>query len=365
LDLRFQGSKHNVAIRADDVDLGRDRSLVEQIQGGDLGGFEDLYRRYFQRLYRFCLRRVGNPHEAEELAQEAFARAFKAVPSLAGERRFYPWLTVIASRLCVDNHRRSWRTEPSAEIDLGSVEGGQERILDEVDYLMLGQALAQLGPRHREVLRLREEEGWSYQRIADHFEVSLGTVEALLFRARKALRREFEKVAGVDSGLAGLPILGALIRRFHSMKVRMAALNAEGLAPLMGNALAAAVVVTGVGIAGAGSHSTTVSTSPASAQIAQLPAAIPNAGSVSPVSASNVAAAVATPRVAVTPGAPSHPHVGGAEFRRGSGSAVGYSSAAPLGGKAGPLSGGLDPRAMVQDSFNATKDSLTGKVARQ
>ncbi len=83
-------------------------------QSGDGRAFEDLYRRYFQRIYRYCLKRVGDAHEAEELAQEAFVRAYSAMPKLSGERRFYPWLSVIASRLCVDTHRRRGRTSPTA-----------------------------------------------------------------------------------------------------------------------------------------------------------------------------------------------------------------------------------------------------------
>ena len=167
---------------------------------------------------------MGDPLEAEELTQESFVRAFRALSGFAGERRFYPWLSVIAARLCVDNHRRKARTEPSAEIDTGITDGGQDRIIDAVDIDLLNQALARLGPRHREVLRLREEEGWSYQHIASHYDVSLGTVEALLWRARRALRREFIAVAGPEAtgAAAGIPLLGWLVRRMHGLRMRVA-----------------------------------------------------------------------------------------------------------------------------------------------
>jgi len=187
-----------LALRIDDVDLQRDRMLVERFQEGDDTAFETLYRRYFARLQRFCLKRVGDPHEAEEIAQEAFTRAYRALPGLAGERRFYPWMTVIAGRLCVDHHRRRGRTEPTAVVDLGVVDGGQEAIVEQADFALLTTALDRLAPRHREVLDMREKRGWTYQQIADHYEVPIGTVEALLFRARKALKREFLAVAGAD-----------------------------------------------------------------------------------------------------------------------------------------------------------------------
>jgi RNA polymerase sigma-70 factor (ECF subfamily) len=196
-----------MALRVDDVDLTRDRTLVERFQAGDEAAFDDLYRRYFPRLYRFCLKRVGDRHEAEEVAQEAFTRAYRNLDRFGGERKFYPWVTVIAGRLCVDTHRRRARSQPSDEIDLGSTDGGQEAIVNRVDITLLRQAIDNLAPRHREVLDLREQQGYSYQRIADHYDVSVGTVEALLWRARKALRREF--MALVDGDMAGaVPLAG-------------------------------------------------------------------------------------------------------------------------------------------------------------
>jgi RNA polymerase sigma-70 factor (ECF subfamily) len=239
-----------MAVRADDVDLVRDRSLVELCQAGDEAAFGDLYTRYYQRLLRFCVRRVGNVHEAEEITQEAFARAFSAMPRFAGERRFYPWLTVIAARLCIDSHRRVSRAEPSADIDPGSVDGGQQQIIDNVDLAYLSQAMEQLGPRHREVLELRETHGWSYQQIADHYSVTMGTVEALLFRARKALRREFLALAGPDARLASLPVLGVMWRLAARMRM---ALNDVGshLAPAAAaSAMGIAAVAGGLGIGG-------------------------------------------------------------------------------------------------------------------
>src|SRR3954466_8781562 len=204
-----------MALRVDDVDLSRDRALVERYQAGDSAAFDELYRRYYQRLERFCRKRVGDRHEAEEVAQEAFARALSAMPRLEGERRFYPWVSVIAARLCVDTHRRRSRVSPSDEIDLGAVAGGRGQVVDAVDIELLHAAMENLGPRHREVLELREQHGWSYQRIAEHYDVSLGTVEALLFRARKALKREFLKVAGGERPgfIAGLPVVGWMGRR--------------------------------------------------------------------------------------------------------------------------------------------------------
>lgn len=206
-----------VAVRADDVDLSRDRALVERFQAGDRAAFDELYRRYRDRLERFCLKRIGDRHGAEEVAQEAFTRALSAMPRFAGERRFYPWVTVIAARLCVDHHRRLARVEPAAIVDLGPVDGGQDAVLTAVDAALVLKAMDRLGSRHQEVLRLREMEGWSYQRIADEYGVNIGTVDALLFRARRALRREFENVGGA---LTAIPVLGGLLRVMGRMRDR-------------------------------------------------------------------------------------------------------------------------------------------------
>lgn len=194
---------------------------------------------------------MGDPLEAEEIAQEAFTRALRALPDFEGERRFYPWMTVIAGRLCVDAHRRRGRTEPSATVDLGVIEGGQEQIVDEVDLAILAEALGRLAPRHREVLDLREQQGWSYLQIADHYGVTLGTVEALLFRARKALKREFLAVVGGDRHWVGVPVIGAALARLGLAKAKvdgwLAAVAPTIGAPTLAAALAFSAVTGAIG----------------------------------------------------------------------------------------------------------------------
>jgi RNA polymerase sigma-70 factor (ECF subfamily) len=273
-----------MALRADDVDLGRDRALVEQFQAGDAAGFEDLYRRYYSRLYRFCLKRVGDSSEAEEVTQEAFARAYSAMPRLAGERRFYPWISVIAARLCSDTHRRRARSIPLPELDLGSVEGVQEsEVLAAEDRAHLAQAMERLGPRHREVLHLREQQGWSYQRIAEYYEVSLGTVEQLLWRSRRALRREFEAVAGPDArGLAALPVVAWLLRRLTSVRARLDAWSEHAIAPLATNAVSMVVAVTSaVVLVGPMTNTPASVPPPASVPVVDIGRVVPSAPSTS------------------------------------------------------------------------------------
>lgn len=236
-----------MAIRAEDielspatVDIDRDRRLVLRHQQGDDEAFDELYRRYHGRLVAYCQRRVGDRHVAEELAQEAFVKALRAMPGFAGERRFYPWMTVIAQRLCIDHHRRSSRVEPAAEVDTGIVEPDHDAVFASVDRDHLGAALSRLAPRHREILELREQRGWSYQRIASHLDVPMTTVEALLHRARKALRREFLAVAGDDrGGRFGVALLGGGV--LTKVKGWLAAASPERWTPVVGTAAAGAL----------------------------------------------------------------------------------------------------------------------------
>ena len=206
----------------DDVDLDRDRVLVERCQAGDSAAFGNLYARYYERLLRFCLRRLNDRHEAEDAAQEAFARAWKALPRFAGERRFYPWLTVIAGNICTDMLRRRSRSTPTDDLELTArqpvgVTGedtSEELVLAAVDGELVNRALNRLSTRHRHVLAMREGSGWTYQQIADHEGVEIGTIETLLWRARQALKREFAVVSESKEALAGfLVATGALFRR--------------------------------------------------------------------------------------------------------------------------------------------------------
>ena len=289
-----------MALRVEDIDLAADRELVERWQAGEHAAFDDLYRRYFTRLRSYCQRRVGDRNTAEEIAQEAFVKALQALPRFAGERRFYPWVTVIANRLCVDHHRRLGRVRPVEEVDPGSVDGDHGAhlaFLADVDNL--DRALQRLGPRHLEVLELRERQGMTYQQIADHLEVPQSTVEALLFRARKALRREFFAVSG-EGKLASLPLIGALVRRLAGARDRIGELLPT-LSQLSGPVAAGAVaVVLAVGPGGSSDAGITVAAVPTTPKIHTTSA--PTA--IAPPAPTLIAAEPAAPAPRTTPAAP-------------------------------------------------------------
>jgi RNA polymerase sigma-70 factor (ECF subfamily) len=177
------------------VDVTRDKILVERCQAGDRQAFDELYLRYQRRLYRFCMQRLGQAHDAEDVVQESFVRAWRALPRFAGERRFYPWLTVIAANLCVDTLRRRSRLTPVEESRIIAADPGnydiEDAVLHEVDSKMVATAFGHLSSRHQRVLQMREGSEWSYRQIAEHEGVGVTAVETLLWRARQALKREF------------------------------------------------------------------------------------------------------------------------------------------------------------------------------
>jgi len=184
-----------------DVDPAADRLLVERAQAGDRDAFGELFAWYRDRLVRYCRQHLLDLDDAEDATQESFVRAWRALASLSGDRHFYPWLRVIAHNVCMDWNRRR-RSEPFERERISRlatpVVAEDEETLATLDGQLALEALRHLSPRHREVLELREQLSWTYQRIADHEGVAISTIETLLFRARRALRKEFMALAGGD-----------------------------------------------------------------------------------------------------------------------------------------------------------------------
>ncbi|MDA8183516.1 MAG: sigma-70 family RNA polymerase sigma factor [Actinomycetota bacterium] len=236
--------------------------LVERCQMGDSAAFEELYRHYYSRLYRFCFKRLGDPHEAEDVAQEAFAKAWRAIATLGGERRFYPWISVIAGRMCIDVGRRSARSKPVSPDDFGSFSDRgslpEEIAASRAGEQAIWQAVGRLPERPREALALRAHEDWSYERIATYYGISMANVKTLLWRARSHLREELAGVAGVDGRWGVLPgavlALARLARRVPGIGMKQVRQGVRGplrgLRAAGGNlAVMAAVGVTAIGAA--------------------------------------------------------------------------------------------------------------------
>jgi RNA polymerase sigma-70 factor, ECF subfamily len=175
------------------------------------GAFETLVRTYQHRIYGFALRLVGNPSDAEEIAQDAFVRAYRALATYPGERiralRVRPWLYQIALNV-VRNHLRDHASvRRGAPITLLTLDGGAEdgtagRIEPEDDPAERPEAMAEAGERQRELAArlaalptryrvavvLRHVEGFSYAEIAALVGQPVGTVKANVHRGVQVLR---------------------------------------------------------------------------------------------------------------------------------------------------------------------------------
>ncbi|NNN20577.1 MAG: sigma-70 family RNA polymerase sigma factor [Acidimicrobiales bacterium] len=209
-----------------DVDIIRDKALVERFQGGDHDAFDELYSIYKRRVLRFCKSRLGDVDDAQDATQETFVRAWRSLKNLDGEKRFYPWLSVIASHICTDVLRARSRNEARENnIDFAASESDpSDHVVRSQNQEFVHVALGRLSDRHQRVLKMREVNEWTYEEIADAEGVRISTVESLLFRARQALKREIQFVVGPE-GRGGFAVI--LIPLLRKLQEGMAKLNAK------------------------------------------------------------------------------------------------------------------------------------------
>ncbi len=168
-----------------------DEEWVREAQAGDRTAYSVLVRRHQRALHGHLVRMVGSHDDALELAQDAFVRAWQALPEWEPGARFRTWLFRIASNAAIDLLRRRG-TVPFEPLDdtfeaahPGAGPERQAQANQEVRALEV--ALARLTPEHREVLLLREVEDMSYEEIGRVLSLTEGTVKSRLARARVAL----------------------------------------------------------------------------------------------------------------------------------------------------------------------------------
>ena len=168
-----------------------DHALVRASAGGDSSAFEALYRRHAGRVHGVILRLVGHQHSrAEDLTQEAFVRAWQALPTFRFESAFGTWLHRLAANTAL-MELRGRRTTPHMDGDedafdtIGTADSAGHATALSMD---LEQAVASLPPRARAVLVLYDIEGWKHEEIADSLDMAVGSSKAQLHRARRLLR---------------------------------------------------------------------------------------------------------------------------------------------------------------------------------
>jgi RNA polymerase sigma-70 factor (ECF subfamily) len=195
---------------ADSAAVDPEAAAVERFQAGDEAAFEELVSRREAEVYRLARRMLGDEEDALEATQDAFLRAYRALPRFRGDAAFRTWLFGIAinvcrSRLASRDTRNRRRTIPLDAGDPGDGDAAlvlpaapgpdPERAAHGAELgKALERALAGLSPEHREILLLREMQGLEYEELAATLACAVGTVKSRLARARGALRTAMESV---------------------------------------------------------------------------------------------------------------------------------------------------------------------------
>ncbi len=176
-----------------------DAILVERVQKGDSAAFDVLVRKYQHKILKLVMRYVRDPAEAEDVTQEAFLKAYRALPKFRGDSAFYTWIYRIAINTAKNFLVAAKRRPLDYNLDLQDPEqyDMQARLkdIDTPERMMLteeirttvNRAIDKLPEDLRTAIILREMEGMSYEEIAQAMECPVGTVRSRIFRAREAI----------------------------------------------------------------------------------------------------------------------------------------------------------------------------------
>lgn len=179
-----------------------DADLIRRSIAGSGDAYHDLVRRYERPVLTVIRRMVGDPQLAEDLAQEAFVKAFRNLRRYDPQRKFSSWLFKIAHNTTIDHLRRKRLdtvpleattadgTETWEVLEAPEDEGPERRFEQLETREAIALALDRMSPRYREILVLRFQQGLAYQEIADVTGLEMGTVKVQLHRARKRLAAE-------------------------------------------------------------------------------------------------------------------------------------------------------------------------------
>ena len=181
-----------------EAEAGDAPRFLDRLRAGDAPAFEELVMTYQHRVFGVALRMLGNRAEAEEVAQEAFVRAHRALGDFRGDAKLSTWLYAITSRLCLNRlasgERRMARQGEDALLRLSDAGPRPDAALERRELeTALGRAIAELPEDRRIVVVLRDLEGLSYEEIAQVLELELGTVRSRLHRARADLKEKLER----------------------------------------------------------------------------------------------------------------------------------------------------------------------------
>lgn len=186
------------------TDKNVDNLLVKRVQKGDKSAFDLLVTKYQQRVLNVIGRYIRDPFEAQDVAQEAFIKAYRAIPKFRGDSAFYTWLYRIAINTAKNFLMSQGRRPPAGDVEAEVAEQldvGQrlqdratpENYIQEQEILDNVRATIDTLPEDlRSAITLRELEGMSYEEIAEVMDCPIGTVRSRIFRAREAIDKQLK-----------------------------------------------------------------------------------------------------------------------------------------------------------------------------
>jgi RNA polymerase sigma-70 factor (ECF subfamily) len=174
-----------------------DAEIIRRAQRGDAEAFERLYQLHKSRVYSLCLRMLGNPAEAEDMAQEAFLQLFRKISTFRGESQFSTWLHRLAVNVVLMHLRKKGLPEVSLEETMEPQQedgprkdiGARDNVLaGSIDRVNLERAIESLPPGYRIIFVLHDIEGYEHNEIAEMMGCSIGNSKSQLHKARMKLR---------------------------------------------------------------------------------------------------------------------------------------------------------------------------------
>jgi RNA polymerase sigma-70 factor (ECF subfamily) len=178
-------------------------TLVERCRSGDAAAFDSLVAKYASQVYNLAYRMVGDPDDADDVAQEVFLRVHRAIKSFRGSSSFTTWIYRVATNVCLDELKRrkrrpalaEWSEQEEAAVDPSPAGLGdpEATALRRERQDLVQRAIRSLPEAQRAVLVLYDLQGLSYDEIAEALGASLGTVKSRLNRARVALKSKLAR----------------------------------------------------------------------------------------------------------------------------------------------------------------------------
>jgi RNA polymerase sigma-70 factor (ECF subfamily) len=185
-----------------------DQELVERVQRGDKKAFDLLVLKYQHKIVKLISRYIRDEAETLDVAQEAFIKAYRALPRFRGDSAFYTWLYRIAINTAKNFLVSQGRRPPESDIDADEAENyagatalrdiatpERQLLKDEIEEVVY-KAIEQLPEDLRTAITLREMEGLSYEEIALAMDCPVGTVRSRIFRAREAIDKKLAPLVG-------------------------------------------------------------------------------------------------------------------------------------------------------------------------